>query len=116
MAAINKNIKLNYDGKEINVKVNMQMIDAIENELNLMQFLQRLTKNDIRMSHAAKLFAVILRESGENVTNEEVYMAMMSGEQDDVNSIVQACSYVMEAIFVKDEEADDTKKKPVRKK
>ena len=114
MGAINKGLKLGFNGKTIDVKVNMAMIDAIENELNLMQFLQRLTKNDIRLSHAAKLFAVILRQSGEDVTQEEVYASMMDGEQSDVTAIVEACSLVMEAIFVKDE--SDNKKKPTAKK
>ena len=114
MASINKTLKIKFKGVQHSIKMSMRIIDAVEDEMNLVSFINRLSKGDVRLSHAAKLFAIILNESGVNTSQEEVYTEMFSGNEDDVKAVIDACSMIVNAIFPDTDEkqsASDTKKK-----
>ena len=113
MSAINKTLKIKFKGVDHSIKMSMAMIDAIEDEMNLVAFINRLNKGDVRLSHAAKLFAIILIQSGVKTSQEDVYTAMFTGEDDNVKGVIEACSAIISAIFPESEVTTAAKKKPV---
>ena len=114
MSAINKTLKIKFKGVEHNIKMSMSTIDAIEDEMNLVSFINRLGKGDVRLSHAAKLFSIILKQSGVKTSQEDVYTEMFSGNDDNVKGVIDACGLIVGAIFPQSDTVTSAKKKPVR--
>lgn len=116
MASINKQISIEYLDNTYDVKITMCLIDKIEDSMNLMAFLNRLNSGDVRLSHAAKLFALILTHAGaKDATQERVYTEMVGGGGLDPNEVVKVCNLVMLAMFPQVEE-EQPKKKPVARR
>lgn len=110
--AINKTIKMTWNGKDYNVLINMRVIDYIENHINLLKMVNLAQTSDLRLSHAANLIAILLNTQGADVTQEEVYEGIW-GSADDENGPAQVIDLVKQillAIF------PEPKKKPVLQK
>jgi len=97
--AINKTITIGYGGKDYKLKMTMEVIDRLEEKLNLIQMANRLSKGDIRFSHAAKLVAAVLTEAGCEVTQEQVYSDMFGGQDIDPSIVMNVIANVLAAIF-----------------
>ena len=96
--SIRKPIVLGWNGKEHRITITMAVIDHIEDQMNLLLFVNQVSKGDVRFSKVANLFAILLNSAGVKVTQEEVYKSMFTGEtnMDDVLAIIEP---VINAIF-----------------
>ena len=117
MAAINRAINITFKGKPYSIKMTMATIDAIEDKMNIVSFIQRLSSGDVRLSHAAKLFSIVLNEAGAETTQEEVYNEMFAGGDNSAHAVVEACGYIVSTIFPDngEEEVESDKKKPLKR-
>lgn len=107
--AINKTIKLAWEGVEYDIHITMRVIDSIEEELNLMKVVEQCTTGDVRFSHAAKLIAILLRSAGCPVTQEDVFEGIFSEETIEPQEVIQLLWHILEAIFPEPKKKSNTK-------
>lgn len=99
MASVNKTLSLTWKGVEYNPVVTMRVIDRIEEELNLMQLVQRVTEGDVRFSHVAKLVSLLLQSAGCPASQEEVFEEMFGDGDVTPHEAVEFCWKVFAVIF-----------------
>lgn len=112
--SVNKTIKLNWQGKTYPLMLTMGMIDQIDEQINIMTMVRRCSTGDIRFSHAAKFFAILLNLAGaKEVTQQDVFDALFTDDEHGPVELVNAINEILFAMF------PQTKKKsgkPTRKK
>lgn len=97
--AINNTIELAWDGKSYPVLVTMGLIDLIEQDINLVQFMREVERSDLRTSKIAKLFSILLSSAGCEVSQEQVYEGMFGSGEVQPELVVVTLYQVFAAVF-----------------
>lgn len=96
MTAIFREMVLTWHGTEYRVKPTMALLNRIEQEVSLSRLASRISTGDVPLTHLASVIAHFLRAAGARATSEDVYLAIMSGDENTVSSMTSA---VMLAVF-----------------
>lgn len=113
--SIRKEIELTWRSQKYSVIITMGVIDKIEDQLNLVLMMQQASRGDVRFSKVARLFTILLKAGGANVTVEEVYKDMFS-EKTDLDDLTGILSTVFGAIFPDEPKKKAKTTKAVKKK
>jgi len=105
--SINKSIKLGWDGKEYVIKINMEIIDAIEEEIDLVKLLKSVANGRPKYGQIAKLFTVLLNAAGAEVETDNVFHALFGAGELEADAMTLALTEILGAIF------PNPKKKPI---
>ena len=70
--AIKKKVRLSYDGESYEPDITMGVIERIDDEVNILSFVQSFAINP-SVVKVSKMFWVLLREAGADVSFQEVY-------------------------------------------
>jgi len=97
--AINKTIKITWDGKPYKINMTMRLIDQIEEDINLLQLVNRVTQGDIRYSHCAHLIALLLSSAGCEVTQDQVFEGMFAGDDFTPTDLIDVMYEIFNVIF-----------------
>lgn len=74
--ALRAKVELSWHGVEYPLLVTMEVIDRVDDKVNIGKLLSRHLVDDVRYSHSAKFFSLMLNEAGAKTTQEEVYFEM----------------------------------------
>ncbi len=98
MAAIWKEIEIEWEGEKYKVKPTMDFLNKLEqgDGMSLASMLTRLSKRDLPSSVGCELIARTLRYAGAEVKAEDVYLATSGGL--DVDAITLAGT-ILEAVL-----------------
>ena len=113
MSQIYKTINIEWKGETVRVTPTFKLINAVEDEINLVLLARRLSDGDIRFSHVATLYSLLLKAGGERVGANEVYQAMFSGREDDeqaISNALNAANQALEAFYPQSESNQAEKK------
>jgi len=106
MAAIYTPLNITWKGKQYKIKADFDMIQRME--LANLDVLRLVSAERPNMITLARFYAFFLNEAGEDVTGEDVYIEMTSGEN--AVDIFGKRAAIVEAIFPHSESQDDLKK------
>ncbi len=91
--------KLGWNGEKHELTVTMELVEAIDEEVNVLAAAIDLDKGGIpKITLVAKLYAVLLNSVGVNVTKEEVYESIMASPADSAD-LVASVRYVLQLCF-----------------
>jgi hypothetical protein len=96
---IRTEITIGWQGKDYTTVVDMRLIDRLENQMNLLEFVMQVQAGDVRFSKVATLFAELLKAAGCNVTRDDVFAGMFGNDDVDPASIMPLLMRVFAAIF-----------------
>lgn len=104
---------LGWKGEKHEITVTMELVEAIDNEVNVLATAIELDKGGIpKITLVSKLYAVLLASADVKVTKEEVYESIMSSPADSAD-LVAAARYVLQLCFPQLETSErTTTKKP----
>lgn len=71
-----------WNGEKFTIQINMRAVDRIEEEINLVQFVDQVASGDIRYSKVANLMCILLNLAGAKVTPDEVWNGMFEKDTD----------------------------------
>lgn len=89
MSAIFRDVVITWQGKEYRVKPTMRLINTIEQQVSLSLTAQRMAQGRPPISHIATIAGVMLRSAGCEVTDEELYLEISTGDND-ISDLVAA--------------------------
>ena len=78
--ALRAEVELSWHGVKYPLLVTMEVIDRVDDKINIGKLLSRHLDGDVRHSHSARFFSLMLNEAGASTTQEEVYDEMFSKE------------------------------------
>ena len=110
MSAIFKKLNIEWKGETVKVTPTFRMINDIEESVNLALMANRISTGDIRFSHVAMLYSLLLKHGGLNVTPDEVYSEMFTGYQDGMSIAIASVSAALDAFYPQSESQEDLKK------
>lgn len=96
MSAVFEEVTLGWRGETYNITPDMRLLNRIEQTVSLSRLANRLVNADPPISQLATVVAEMLRKGGAQVTDEEVYQELMTGDPDAVH---QMAAVVMRAVF-----------------
>jgi len=100
--------KLGWKGEKHELTVTMELVEAIDEEVNVLATAIELDKGGIpKITLVSKLYAVLLAGAGVDVTKEEVYESIMSSPADSAD-LVAAARYVLQLCFPQLETSERT--------
>lgn len=97
--AMRKEISIKWKDTEYRLLVTVEVIDRLEDSINLAQLNQRARNGDIRFSHVSKLIALVLREAGCKVTQEEVYESLHLNGSIKPLDLIPILNMIFDAVF-----------------
>ena len=103
---VNSRVELEWQGVEYPVLVTMGVIERLEEKLNLARMASDCARNDLKMSHAARLVATMLKEGGAEVEVSDVFDYMFENKGKGGADIINFVSVILGQIFA------EPKKKP----
>lgn len=114
MAAVFKELVIEWKEKEYRITPTMRLINRIEQEVSLSDIAQRILRNRAPLSHIALVVAIFLNSAGANVSQEEVYSELMVGDENTAGTLM---SLILEVVFPQmgKDEAPATEKEEVSK-
>jgi len=102
---------LGWKGEKHELTVTMELVEAIDEEVNVLATAIELDKGGIpKITLVSKLYAVLLGAAGVEVTKEEVYESIMSSPADSAD-LVAAARYVLQLCFPQLETSERTSSK-----
>lgn len=113
--AINTELKLKWRGDDYKLKVTMEVIDRVEDQINVMRLVQQVSDGDFRMAKIAKLLSVILVEAGCDTDQEDVYLGMTGGGDVSVADVMPMLGTIWEAFYPNSKKKSTDKVKPKAK-
>lgn len=97
---------LGWQGEKHELTITMELVESIDNEVNVLATAIELDKGGIpKITLVAKLYAVLLKSAGVEVTQEEVYESIMSSPAGSAD-LVAAARYVIQLCFPQLETAE----------
>jgi hypothetical protein len=97
MAAVFRELILNWKGSEYRVKPTMGILNRIEQDISLSVLAFKITSGNPPLSQLATVFAHFLNAAGaKDVTSEDVYVEIMNGDKKVVGDMAAA---LMLAVF-----------------
>lgn len=90
MSAVFHDVTLGWQGKEYTVKPSMQLLNRIEQRVSLSDLAGSLASGAPKLSHVATAVSVMLQHAGVSVTDEDVYLELMHGDQSAITGMAQA--------------------------
>jgi hypothetical protein len=100
--------KLGWKGEKHELTVTMELVEAIDEEVNVLATAIELDKGGIpKITLVSKLYAVLLSGAGVSVTKEDVYESIMSSPADSAD-LVAAARYVLQLCFPQLETSERT--------
>lgn len=91
--------KISWQGEKHELTVTMELVEAIDEEVNVLATAIELDKGGIpKITLVSKLYAVLLSATGVSVTKEEVYESIMSSPADSAD-LVASVRYVLQLCF-----------------
>ena len=97
--SINKTLTLSWEGVDFDVNITMRLIDKIEEDINLMKMVERMSSGDVRFSHAAKLVSHLLHSAGCTATQEDVFQGMFGDSDIQPNDLLELLWKIFAIIF-----------------
>lgn len=97
MAPVYKTVTLEWRGKKYTIKPTLELINEIENKFSLSRVVSRIAAGDPPVSHIATMVGTMLRYAGAEVSDDEVYAELLSG--DDAEAIGAMATALMTAAF-----------------
>ncbi len=108
--------KLKWLGEEHELEVTMSLVEDIDTEVNVLATTIELDKKGIpKITLVAKLYAILLRHAGVDVTKEEVYETFMADPVANAD-LVSAARYALGLCFPEIESAERTPSKGKKSK
>lgn len=108
--------KIGWQGKQYDITITMELVEAIDNEVNVLSTAIEIDKGGIpKVTLVAKLYAVLLNSVGVNVTQEDVYQSIMASPANSAE-LVQAARYVLNLCFPQIETSERTSSKKKSKR
>ena len=89
MSAVFRDVVIAWKGKEYRIKPTMRLINSIEQQVSLSVTAQRMAQGQPPISHIATIAGVMLRSVGCEVTDEDIYLELSTGDGD-ISSLVSA--------------------------
>lgn len=90
---------LGWQGEKHELTITMELVESIDNEVNVLATAIELDKGGIpKITLVAKLYAVLLKSAGVEVTQEAVYESIMSSPAESAD-LVAASRYVIQLCF-----------------
>ena len=115
--AINERIKLTWKGKEYSVLMTMRFIEEIEEHLNLSTMVVNCNTDDMKISHACRLIALILQKGGCEVTIDDIWEGIFKSGEIEPKDVVSMVSIILGAAFPSPKKKpDSSSKKPTSSK
>ena len=97
---------LGWKGEKHELTITMELVESIDNEVNVLATAIELDKGGIpKITLVAKLYAVLLKNAGVEVTQEQVYESIMSSPAESAD-LVAAARYVIQLCFPQLETAE----------
>ena len=112
------NTEISWGGKEYTTKVNMRLINKIEQSVSLAPLAYKLQNGDVVLSHLAVMYGNLLRSGGCDVSDDEVYASMMGvevGSELEQQDIMIAAGAALACCFPERPEDKKPKKRAARK-
>lgn len=81
MTAVFREVVLTWDGVEYRVKPTMALLNQIEQRVSLASLVRGLASDAPAITHLAHVIGCFLRHGGAHVSDDDVYMAMLTGDQ-----------------------------------
>lgn len=114
------NTEISWGGKEYTTKVHYGLIMQMERTVNLATVASKCNRGEIVLTHLAEIYGFLLRSGGCDVSGEEVYLAMLGGnEEADLSQkeLILATTEALNACFPeRPEESEEKPKKKVSRK
>lgn len=107
MAAVYQDIKLEWKGEEYTVRPTMRLMQDIEQKFSISRVANRIIQGDVPLSHMAAIVGVMLRSANCQVTDDDVFMELMQGDSDTIQSM--AIGLISAAFPVKPGQAGNVK-------
>lgn len=76
------NTEISWGGKDYTTKVNYGLILQMERTVNLAIVAAKCNRGEIVLSHLSEIYSHLLRSAGCQVSGEEVYLAMLGGNDE----------------------------------
>lgn len=115
MAAVYKDILMEWKGVEYTVKPSMRLMQDIEQKFSISRVAHRITQGDVPLSHMAYIVGTMLRSAGADVTDDDVFSELMLGDAQVVQDMVIAL--ISAAFpFVGEAQGNEPAPKPAAKK
>lgn len=90
---------LGWKGEKHELTITMELVESIDNEVNVLATAIELGKGSIpKITLVSKLYAVLLKSTGVDVKQEEVYESIMSSPTESAD-LVAAARYVIQLCF-----------------
>src|SRR5690554_10296 len=80
MAAVYQDILMEWEGTEYTVKPTMRLMQDIEQKFSISRVAHRITQGDVPLSHMAAIVGAMLRSAGAEVTDDDVFSELMTGD------------------------------------
>ena len=90
MSAIFHDVTLGWAGKEYTIKPTMLLLNRIEQKVSMTDLAMSLQTGAPKMSQVATAVAVMLQSAGVSVTDADVYVELMHGDQAAITQMAQA--------------------------
>lgn len=90
MSAVYQDIQLSWKGKDYTIKPDMRLMHAIEQHFSLARVARRIAQGDVPLSHMATMVAIMLRSAGADVTDDDVFIELMTGDTQAVQDMAVA--------------------------
>ena len=80
---------LGWKGEKHELTITMELVESIDNEVNVLATAIELDKGGIpKITLVAKLYAVLLKNAGVEVTQEQVYESIMSSPAESADLVI----------------------------
>lgn len=90
MSAVFQEVTLGWGGKSYTIKPTMELLNRIEQRVSLAGLASSLGSGAPKLSHVATAVAIMLQYAGVQVSDEDVYVELMQGDQQAITGMAQA--------------------------
>jgi hypothetical protein len=113
--SINKVIKFKWFDDSYSLKITMDVIDRLDDELDLLIMAGKCQSGNISLPKSARLLSFLLTEAGKEITPDEVYSELFQG-LGDLTELRDLLLAVFTAIFPEPKKKSASKKQKARTK
>jgi hypothetical protein len=85
--ALRKKLELKYKGAEYSLLVTFDVIERIDEQVNIGNLFRDEQNDSVKITKKARFVAVVLREAGAKVTDDEIYEVLTTGGAVEVNEL-----------------------------
>ncbi|OZI21719.1 hypothetical protein CAL18_12390 [Bordetella genomosp. 7] len=90
MAAVFQEVTIGWKGVEYRIKPTLALLNRVEQKVSLSALAHSLGTGAPKLTHIASAIAVFLQAAGASVTEDDVYVELIHGDQGAVTSMAHA--------------------------